>query len=162
MVEPRASELIGLLKLEPHPEGGYYREIWRSGLETVPADGRGTRPALTLIYFLLPAGAVSRWHRVRSDEVWHFCEGAPLELFQLPLETWHLQRITLGPLHAGQFPVHCVPAGVWQAARSLGSHTLVSCAVGPGFDFSDFELMPEDGDAAARVRMHLPEAAGFI
>jgi predicted cupin superfamily sugar epimerase len=70
-VEPRASELIGLLNLEPHPEGGYYREIWRSGLETVPADGRGTRPALTLIHFLLPAGAVSRWHRVRSDEVWH-------------------------------------------------------------------------------------------
>ena len=76
----RAAELITRLQLEPHPEGGYYREIFRSSGLVSPADGRGPRAALTTIYFLLPAGIVSRWHRVASDEVWHLYEGGPLEV----------------------------------------------------------------------------------
>ena len=76
----RARVLIETLGLVAHPEGGYYAEIYRSGALVDPADGRGGRRALTTIYFLLPEGAVSRWHGVASDEVWHFDEGAPLEL----------------------------------------------------------------------------------
>jgi predicted cupin superfamily sugar epimerase len=157
-----AAELIRTLELAPHPEGGYYREIWRSGQEVEPADGRGARTALTGIYFLLPARAVSRWHRVRSDEVWHFCEGAPLELLQTEPETWALDRNRLGPRAGDQTPVHCVPAGRWQAARSLGSYTLVSCTVAPGFEFADFELLSDNAELAAELGRTQPDAATFI
>jgi predicted cupin superfamily sugar epimerase len=158
----RGAELIRLLDLTPHPEGGFYREIWRSPASVEPADGRGTRAALTGIYFLLPAEAVSRWHRVRSDEIWHFCEGAPLELLQTRSGKWTLERVRVGPKAPGQMPVHCVPADSWQAARSLGLYTLVSCTVGPGFDFADFELLSDQPAAAAELRQAQPDATAFI
>jgi predicted cupin superfamily sugar epimerase len=145
----------------PHPEGGYYREIWRGGLEVEPADGRGGRAALTSIYFLLPAGAVSRWHRVRSDELWHHYEGAPLELLLVPPDEPRLERFRLGPLGPEQEPVRCVPARWWQAARSLGAYTLVGCTVGPGFEFSDFELLSGRNGIADALFSALPEAARF-
>jgi len=85
MIE-RAKTLIAELDLIAHPEGGYYGEIHRSDTTVLPADGRGQRPALTTIYFLLPGGAVSRWHRVQSDEVWHFYEGSPLDLWMTAAE----------------------------------------------------------------------------
>jgi predicted cupin superfamily sugar epimerase len=157
----RVAELIRDLRLEAHPEGGFYREIGRSGLEVEPIDGRGPRAALTSIYFLLPAGAISRWHRVRSDEVWHHCEGAPLELLLVPSEDFRLERVRLGPLEPGQAPVHTVPANVWQAARSLGAYTLVGCTVGPGFDFTDFELLGDRPVIADALLRALPEAAPF-
>jgi predicted cupin superfamily sugar epimerase len=157
----RATELIRELRLVPHPEGGFYREIWRGGLTVEPADGRGSRGALTSIYFLLPKGAISRWHRVRSDEIWHHCEGAPLELLLVPPDEFRLERVRLGPLQPGQAPVHVVPAQVWQAARSLGPYTLASCAVGPGFDFADFEMLRDRPALAAALFDALPEAAPF-
>ena len=160
---PRVAELIRTLELAPHPEGGYYREIWRAPLPVEPADGRGQRAALTVIYFLLPGGAVSRWHRVRSDEVWQHVEGAPLELLQLRPDEWRLHRSRLGsPATDQQTPLHCVPAGWWQAARCLGSYTLVSCAVAPGFEFADFELLAERAELAAELGRALPEAVGFL
>ena len=79
-MDPRAAQLIADLALTPHQEGGYYRQIYRSTSTILPADGRPARASLTTIYFLLPAGDVSRWHVVASDEVWHYDEGAPLEL----------------------------------------------------------------------------------
>ena len=158
----RIDELIRTLGLTPHPEGGFYSETWRSPLQVTPSDGRGTRSALTTIYFLLPAGAISRWHRVRSDEVWVHVEGAPLELLTLPPDEWRLERIRLGPSAEGQIPVECVPAGWWQAARSLGSYTLVSCVVGPGFEFSDFELMSEQRESAERLRREFPGAGELL
>jgi predicted cupin superfamily sugar epimerase len=161
MVERRVAELIRSLSLSPHPEGGYYREVWRAGLHVEPADGRGRRAALTSIYFLLPGGAVSRWHRVGSDEVWHHCEGAPLELWVLPPDALRLERVRLGPLADGQAPVHCVPASWWQAARSTGTYTLVGCTVGPGFEFADFELLADRADLADAVCTALPQAAPF-
>jgi predicted cupin superfamily sugar epimerase len=160
--DDRAAELIRTLELVPHPEGGYYREILRSGQSVEPADGRGPRAALTGIYFLLTTGAVSRWHRVRSDETWHFCEGAPLELWQMQRMPPSLHRTRLGPLAADQQPVRCVPAGCWQAARSLGGYTLVSCTVAPGFEFADFELLSDRDDLAAELRRSQPEASPFI
>src|SRR5262245_9093026 len=158
----RVAELIGTLELVPHPEGGFYRQIWRGPLGVEPVDGRGRRAALTSIYYLLPLGAISRWHRVRSDEVWHHYEGAPLELLVVPPGQDRLERARLGPLDTGQQPVHCVPATWWQAARSLGSYTLVGCTVGPGFEFSDFELLSEQKGRADALCEALPEASEFV
>lgn len=139
----RVAGLIATLGLVPHPEGGYYAELHRSDVTVQPADGRGPRSALTTIYFLLPAGAVSRWHRVQSDEVWHFYEGVPLELWVASPDGSHVAQRELGPLERSRRPVWTVPAGWWQAARSTGEYTLVGCTVGPGFDFSDFVLATE-------------------
>jgi predicted cupin superfamily sugar epimerase len=139
----RAQALIDRLGLLPHPEGGYYRELFRSDTQIRREDG-AARSALTTIFFLLPQGAVSRWHRVHAaDEVWHHYEGDPLELRVLPAQASQVQSWLLGPLDAGRpevLPVHTVPADAWQAARCLGDYTLVGCTVGPGFDFADFVM----------------------
>jgi predicted cupin superfamily sugar epimerase len=115
-MHPRAAALIQELDLQPHPEGGYYREIFRSDERVQPLDDRPERSALTTIYFLLVSGQQSKWHRVRSDEVWHFYEGEPLEVF------WSggsepVQMATLSSGAAGSRPVCVVPAKCWQAAR---------------------------------------------
>ncbi len=137
----RPDELIAALSLRSHPEGGWYAEVFRSSSSVTPADARGARSALTTIYFLLTAGQVSRLHRVRSDEAWHYYEGDPLELRVSPGDWLAGERRVLGPLGPGVSPVHVVPAGWWQGARPLGAFTLVGCTVGPGFDFADFELL---------------------
>jgi predicted cupin superfamily sugar epimerase len=126
-----ADRLIELLHLQPHPEGGHFRETFRDG-------GEG-RAASTAIFFLLKKDEVSRWHRIDAAEVWHFYRGAPLEL-KIGKDTY-----VLGPdIDEAQLPQLVVPPGVWQAARSLGDYTLVGCTVAPGFDFAHFE-MAEDG-----------------
>ena len=150
----RADTLIATLELTVHPEGGYFGELFRSAALVQPEDRRGRRPALTTIYFLLPSGAVSRWHRVSSDEVWHFYEGAPLDLWTSDPHGRDVTRHRLGPLDTAQQPVHTVPAGWWQAARSTGAYTLMGCTVGPGFDFADFTLAADDPGAAAALRHH--------
>src|SRR5215207_3630537 len=104
-MDQRAAELVKKLGLTPHPEGGLFREIHRSDLLVSPADGRGHRVALTAIYFLLTAGAVSRWHRVRSDEVWHFYEGSPLTLWISSPQVERVQQYSLGSLGDAQLPV---------------------------------------------------------
>jgi uncharacterized protein len=132
-----AAEIIGLLDLHPHPEGGFFRETFRD-----PArDARG-RAVSTLIYYLLDAGQVSRWHKVDAAEVWHYYAGAALEIkiSQTGVETG-VHR--LGPdLIAGERPQYVVPAHCWQSAKSVGAWTLVGCSVAPGFEFSGFELAP--------------------
>jgi predicted cupin superfamily sugar epimerase len=129
-----ADRLIELLHLQPHPEGGHFRETFRDG----PSAGRA---ASTAIFFLLKAGEASRWHRIDAAEVWHFYRGAPLEL-KIGKDTY-----VLGPdIDAAQLPQLVVPPGTWQAARSLGDYTLVGCTVAPGFQFAHFE-MAEDGFA---------------
>jgi predicted cupin superfamily sugar epimerase len=162
-MHPRAAELVAMLDLRPHPEGGYYREIFRSTARVAPVDGRGERAALTTIYFLLAEGSHSRWHRVASDEVWHLYEGGPLELLELDAVTHELARHTLASVGTGvEAPVHTVVAGHWQAARPLGSYALVGCTVGPGFEFADFHLLADDAEGAAAVRAAWPEVAGLI
>ncbi len=158
----RAEELIAKLALEPHPEGGFYREIFRSRLLIEPADGRGARAALTTIYYLLPGGEASRWHRVTSDEVWHFYEGGALELLELDAECGALSRHRLAAVADTQAPVKTIPAGHWQAARPLGDYVLVGCTVSPGFDFADFTMLADDGDRASRVRASWPDVASLI
>ena len=131
-----AQNLIEQLGLKPHPEGGWYRELHRSPDRVQRQDG-AARSALTAILFLLPAGAISCWHRViGGDEAWTHIDGATLELFQCQADGTGLRCDSLSASN----PVHVVPANVWQAARSRGDYTLVSCCVGPGFDFVDFEM----------------------
>ena len=162
-MHPRAAELIAMLDLRPHPEGGFYREVHRSATQVAPADGRGTRSALTTIYFLLPGGTASRWHRVASDEVWHLYEGGPLELLQLDGEARHLVRRRLGSVSDGDAaPVRTIAAGAWQAARPLRDYTLVGCTVGPGFDFADFTMLADDQALASIVRRAWPEVAWLV
>lgn len=140
MKHPRAEAL----DLEPHPEGGWYRQTWRSSVEVTLPDGR-VRPTATLIYFLLPAGEHSAWHRVSSDEIWLAHEGAVvLELGGYDAQPGDATACVVGlDLDAGELPQVLVPAGAWQRTRPSDADALVSCLVSPGFDFEDFELATE-------------------
>lgn len=145
-----ALELVVRLHLVPHPEGGWYRETYRS--ETMWAGGRpGTlRPASTAILFLLPAGAFSAFHRIACDEIWHYHAGDALEMHLVDAAGRHESR-RLGPnVAAGETPQVVVPAGWWQAAAPVGSRfTLCGCTVSPGFDFEEFELAERSSFVAA-------------
>lgn len=135
-----AADVIRLLGLRPHPEGGHFIETFRD-----PRTLEGGRATSTAIYFLLARGERSHWHRVDAVEIWHHHAGAPLRLEIAASAEGPTQHITLGPdLGAGERPQGIVPAGHWQAASSLGDWTLVGCTVAPGFEFSAFELAPPD------------------
>lgn len=128
-----ADEIIRKLELQPHPEGGWYRQTWVGPLVEGRASG-------TAILFLLQAGERSHWHRVDADEIWLWHAGAPLVL---SLGVDAAADVTLGPdVLGGEAVQAVVPAGWWQAARSTGAWTLVSCTVSPGFRFEGFELAP--------------------
>jgi uncharacterized protein len=161
-VGDRASELIDLLGLTAHPEGGHYREVHRAAAAVDPRDGRGARAAVTTIYFLLRAGEASSWHRVSSDEVWHFHEGDPVELYRCPPDLGAASVLSLGPLATGAEPIVVIPAGSWQAARPLGHYALVGCTVAPGFDFADFTLLRDDAAASAALRERQPALLRYL
>lgn len=146
-----ARDLVDKLALQPHPEGGWYREIYRS--PTRVETPRGSRSAITTIYYLLERHQLSRWHVVQADELWHFYAGAPLELLEYDSTARKLQRHMLGHVDStpgaspdatagssGAVSVAVIRSGVWQAARSLGDYSLVGCTVGPGFEFADFQF----------------------
>jgi uncharacterized protein len=161
-VDPRAQQLIERLGLEPHPEGGFFREHFRAAARVAPEDGRGARAALTAIHFLLPAGQVSRWHEVASDEVWIFQEGEPLELLCVEPATLRVREVRLGRASDGCTPAFAVPAGCWQAGWPTGAFALVACAVGPGFDFADFRLLDEDPATRRQVETDLARFAHLL
>lgn len=142
-----ANDVVRRLGLLPHPEGGFYRETYRSALTLDLPDGR-RRAAATAIHYLLPAGAWSTWHRVASDEIWHHYDGGALRLHLLGAGT---RRLWSGD------PQAVVPAGVWQAAEPEDRAVLCGCTVAPGFDFADFEL----GHAEALVAAY-PEQEALI
>jgi hypothetical protein len=160
-MHPDARDLVRRLALSPHPEGGYYRETWRSRdiLRGLP---RGERAASTAIYFLLPADAFSAWHRVASDEAWHHYDGDPLDLHLIDEATGAHSVVVLGPdVAGGQAPQHVVPADVWQAASPRGDrYALCGCTVAPGFDFADFEMV-EAGELDLRFPAHAEIVARF-
>ena len=131
-----AEEVVRLLGLIRHPEGGYFKETYR---HAPPGGGRG---AMTAIYFLLPKGERSAWHRVDADEMWHHYAGAALRL-DIAIDGEPAESVQLGPdLAAGQRPQALVPAHAWQAAESEGDWTLVGCTVAPAFEFAGFEMAP--------------------
>lgn len=138
------ADLIAALDLQPHPEGGWYRETWR-------ADAKpGGRASAAAIHFLLEAHQSSHWHRVDAAELWMWHAGSPLMLSMARDDTGPVTSMTLGAnVLAGQAPQGLVAAGWWQAARPLGGWVLVSCVVSPGFEFSGFELAPEGWKPAA-------------
>ena len=133
-----ADDVIGILDLAPHPEGGHFRETFRDATES------GRRAASTAIYFLLKAGEQSHWHAVDAAEGWHFYAGDAL-LLEFSPQGGPISTIRLGPgLGGGERPQAVVPAGHWQRARSLGDWTLVGCTVAPAFTFDGFTLAPGD------------------
>ena len=135
-----AARIIKKLDLAPHPEGGWYRQTWVG-----PGFGPGVeRASGTAILFLLKAGERSHWHRVDADEIWIFNAGAPLVL---SVGQKLARQVVMGPdVLGGQVVQAVVPAGWWQAARSTGAWTLMSCTVSPGFRFEGFELAPAGFD----------------
>lgn len=135
-----ADELIRVLGLMPHPEGGHYRETFRD-TRAIPGTQRSCG---TAIYFLLKQGEVSRWHRVDAAEIWHWYAGAPL-VVSIADDRGVIADHVLGPdIAAGARPQVVVPAGAWQQAKSLGAFTLVGCTVAPAFEFAGFEMAPRD------------------
>lgn len=154
---PDVETLVRALALEPHPEGGYFRETYRS--DRFDAAGRS---AATMIYFLLPRGQVSRLHRIDADEGWHLYLGGPLEIFELDeRDPEGAPRVTvLGrDLERGESPQHLVPAGRWFGAALCpgASYALVGCTVAPGFEFSSFEL-----GSRAELESRFPAAVDLI
>ncbi len=141
-----ARDIIRRLGLQPHPEGGWYKETWRADA------AEGERACGTAIYYLLEADQFSHWHRVDATEIWHWYAGAPLSLSVSPnghdIQSWHL-----GPEIAQlQLPQRVIPPNWWQCATSLGAYTLVGCTVSPGFEFSGFEMASPDWRPTPRPR----------
>jgi predicted cupin superfamily sugar epimerase len=157
-----ADDLIRLLQLTPHPEGGHFAEVFRSSLPVASQAHPGARAASTAIYFLLKSGELSALHRVRSDEGWHHYAGDALELHAFSEAGHELHRLG-GDLARGERPFAMVPANAWQAARVAESTStrrgfaLVGCTVAPGFDFADFELPSRE-----RMLAYLPEHADWV
>jgi uncharacterized protein len=137
--------IVRQLEMQPHPEGGFYRESFRSLLVLSGLPHGAPRNASTAIYFLLPADTFSAFHRVRSDEVWHHYDGDPLALHVIDKDGTY-EKILLGHnLNAGEHPQAVVAADKWQAAEPLGdTYSLCGCTVAPGFDFADFEIAKRD------------------
>jgi uncharacterized protein len=143
-------DLIRDLRLQPHPEGGYFREIFKSAHKVQRLHEKSVRSALTTIYFLLTKGQHGRWHRVASDEAWHFYEGDPVEVYWIDGQDV-VHREVLGTGASNAHPMCVVPAGCWQAARPLGECTLLGCTVAPGFEFEDFEMLSDGSAALAHI-----------
>lgn len=133
-----AEEIIRILKLQPHPEGGAFRETYRS---PVLAQTDALRSVCTAIYFLIRKGKVTAWQRVKNDEIYHFYFGAPVELSLIDSKGKLSKHILGTDVKNGERPQIIIPANDWQSARSLGEYSLFGCTVSPGFDFSDFELI---------------------
>lgn len=134
-----ANEIIESLNLQPHPEGGFYRQTWQA-----ENDGRAVG---TCIYFLLKDGGASHWHKVDAVEIWHYYAGAPIVLSLSETDAGPAKDVTLGPdLANGQQPQVIVPTDHWQAARTTGDWTLVGCTVSPGFQFDGFILADDNFD----------------
>ena len=135
--------LVEILDLQPHPEGGFYKETYRSKGKIKlggELDIKDERNYSTAIYFLLVQDSFSAWHRIKQDEAWHFYEGSPVRVHSISPkgEYWYFD---LGlDFNLGQEPQYIVPGGSWFASETLGAYSLVGCTVAPGFDFKDFEL----------------------
>jgi predicted cupin superfamily sugar epimerase len=178
-----ARDLVDKLALQPHPEGGWYREIYRSPTRVETA--RGSRSAITTIYYLLERHQLSRWHVVQADELWHFYAGAPLELLEYDPTSRKLVSHRLGHVDSatdasadgtawpagasaptagssGAVSVAVIRSGVWQAARSLGDYSLVGCTVGPGFEFADFQFTVDVPSHADHFKGELAPFASLL
>ena len=141
-----AQQIIDHLQLQPHPEGGFFKETYRSAelilKDSLSSNYSGQRNCSTCIYFLLTPDTFSAFHRINQDEVWHFYDGSPIELHCISPDGIHEQIIIGRDIANGQVPQYVVPGGYWFASRVLKNEgwALCGCTVSPGFDFADFEL----------------------
>nr|WP_319490503.1 cupin domain-containing protein [uncultured Desulfobacter sp.] len=147
------------IDLIDHPEGGRYREVFRSDRIVSKNDG-SAKPALTHIYFSLNPEEISRFHKVTSDEIWNLYQGEGIHLFLWNETDSAPQCVTLSAQE--NCFCHVVPAGVWQAAAPISETVLVGCSVAPGFEFSDFTLMVHESQEAQKLVSLAPELAGYI
>jgi len=151
-------ELIARYGLIPHPEGGFYKEIYRSTQAVVSSVTQGERSALTHIYFLLAQGQVSSLHKVLHDEIWNFYAGAPLRLLTLA-DNSVSEQIIGGD--SGNY-VGIITGGTYQAAETMGEYSLIGCSVAPGFDFNDFKLLRDDAALKQSIISNTPELQRFL
>jgi predicted cupin superfamily sugar epimerase len=162
-MDDAVKRIVERFALVPHPEGGYFREVYRSALQLhhpgLPSGLAAARPAGTLIYFLLSGKDFSAFHRVRfSDEIWHLYAGGPLELCLIDAAGRLERRLLTSDVWQGE-PTTIVPAGTWQSARLVPgtAWALGGCSVSPGFDFEDFEM-----PAAAKLIERFPQHSATI
>jgi len=161
-MNPRASVLIDLLGLDPHVGGGYIGDVFRSAKLVHLPGSFDTRRAMTSAYYLLAAGEFDCWHRLAGDEVWHFIEGAPMELLWIEPGGEKDTRALLGEVAIESRPVAVVPGGCWQMARTTGAYTLVGCTMGPGFEYVDYQAIKDLPDEAGEFQRRFPEFAVYI
>jgi predicted cupin superfamily sugar epimerase len=158
----RIKELRDLLGLDEHPEGGYFKETYRSNLIIQSPQVNAERSAMTDIYFMLTHGQVSRFHKVRHDELWNFYEGSALRLYDYDPQSEKIKIVTLGSIPDCDCYKYVIPADHWQAAVSLGDYSLVGCTVAPGFDFQDFTFFETDSPVKKKLLAMHPELARFV
>jgi predicted cupin superfamily sugar epimerase len=140
-MKPTVQELIAKLGLEPHQEGGWFRQVYKSSTQVQATQG--PRSAVTSIYYLLAHARPSAWHVVASDEIWHFYYGAPSELLSYDPASRRLVRHRLTDVTGDGVQVAVIPAGTWQATHCLGEYTVVGCTVSPGYEAEDFRWVRE-------------------
>ncbi|HTY92252.1 MAG TPA: cupin domain-containing protein [Steroidobacteraceae bacterium] len=157
---PTPRELIAKLALEPHQEGGWFRQVYKSATEVQAPQGR--RSAVTSIYYLLEQARACPWHVVESDEIWHFYHGGPCELLSYDPGTGRLVRHRLDSVGTDGVQVAVIPAGSWQAAHSLGEYTLVGCTVSPGYENQDFRWVRELPDYRRHFMADMAALADFL
>ena len=151
-------QLIDKYKLVPHPEGGYFREVFRSGQTVFSSVAHTNRDAVSHIYFLLTKGQVSRFHKVLHDEIWNFYAGAPLRLMKY--DGGRIEEEIIGT--DGNSYVSFVAGGLYQAAESTGEYSLVGCTVAPGFEFGDFSFLSDNPDAVTDFMQKHHEYEKFV
>jgi len=154
-------QLIETLKLSPHPEGGYYYQVYCSENKvSSPVNGK-EKPSMTDIYFLLTGGQISRFHRIIHDEIWHFYLGSPLTLIEINSDTLEKKQIVIGDQKKIHFK-HIVQGGNWQSAYSNGDFSLVGCTVAPGFEFEDFSFLSDNDLAFESIINKYPDLHKFM
>jgi len=161
-MDKRAKELIDVFHLMEHPEGGYFREVYRSD-QKIKIDALGNeRSWLTDIYFLLTENDISRFHRVKHDEIWNFYEGAPITLIEIHPSSLDINEVTIGSPGPLLTYKHCVKGNIWQAAYSHGRYSFVGCTVSPGFEYDDFQMMTDCKEVKIAVLAKYPELEEYI
>jgi uncharacterized protein len=159
-MNPTPKELISRLGLEPHQEGGWFRQVYKSATQVQAPQG--PRSAATTIYYLLEHSRASPWHVVRSDEIWHFYHGAPSELLSYDPASRKLIRHRLSAVTQDGVQVAVIPAGTWQAAHCLGEYMLVGCTVAPGYEAEDFRWVRELPDHKAHFTGPMAGLEAFL
>jgi len=161
MLNQEIKTIIKKYQLEKHPEGGFYKEIYRSDLKVKsPAVQYKERSSITDIYFLLAQGQISRFHRVIHDEIWNFYEGDPLKLITYNPQTNQLSEFILGKENG--FYKTVIAGGVFQAAETTGLYSLMGCTVAPGFDFEDFIFLKECDEELKKILSISPTYQNYL